>query len=52
MGAQSSKTKQRYAMEKGKKIYEEEILSRPGVREYLQVHGQQWYKPKNKENIK
>ena len=46
MNEKSSKGEQRYFMEKGKRISEEEIMSRPGVREYLQVHGRQWHKQK------
>ena len=49
MNEKSSKGEQRYAIEKGKRISEEEIMSRPGVREYLQVHGQQLHKQKNKK---
>ena len=49
MSEKISKGEQRYFIEKGKKISEEEIMSRPGVREYLQVHGRQWHKQKNKK---
>lgn len=51
MSEKSSKGEQRYFMEKGKRISEEEILSRPGVHEYLQVHGRQWHKQKNKKKL-
>lgn len=46
MSEKSSKGEQRYAIEKGKRISEEEIMSRLGVHEYLQVHGRQWHQQK------
>lgn len=46
MSEKSSNGEQRYAIEKGKRISEEEIYSRPGVHEYLQVHGRKWHDPK------
>ena len=52
MNEKSSKGEQRYAIEKGKRISEEEIMSRPGVREYLQVHGRQWHKQINQKGNK
>ena len=49
MNEKSSNGEQRYFMEKGKRISEEEIMSRPGVHEYLQVHGRQWHKQKKQK---
>ena len=52
MSEKSSKGEQRYAIEKGKRISEKEIMSRPGVHEYLLVHGRQWHKQKKqKKNV-
>ena len=46
MSEKSFNGEQRYAIEKGKRISEEEIYSRLGVHEYLQIYGRQRYKPK------